>query len=551
MEQNKLYTKNIELLSKTQNFLAKEIENSKEIDSIYTKEEISKTNVKIATFTDGKTMYSKYNPLEDAKRFCVDSKDAFYVVLGLGNGYHLESILKNQNAELLIVEKNPASYKTLFNQNDFSCLLKNRKVHFCTVQTLSDSICNFYLPQICGDFVHLANRAWLNFNENVKNFIFDSIQEAIKKISLDFSVQSHFGKVWFKNIIRNYKTLFENSQNFLPQKIDTNKKVAIIGAAPSLDFSIEKLKKEKNETFIIATDTASLILSEHKIIPDLIISIDGQNISYRHFIDSVPSKKTIYALDISSHPAIAEKIAKNGNPIVFFLSNHPLGIYINNFINNHATFNIPQVDTTSGTVTVAALDLAIKMGFETIELYGADFAYTHSKPYAKSSYLDRTFSLTENRFLPLETSFTKLMYRTEVFKRDKSTVVSEILEHYENELLNFLHKNKPNIRLFKILEEEEKLIYEKNIQTKPTNKNIFFQQRLKNAIKYADVVIWLLKKLNEAKNCENPDVKTVLLPLAAFYKTNSFYKDKISSFNALIDLAQDMIERYSGVKYDQ
>ena len=62
------------------------------------------------------------------------------------------------------------------------------------------------------------------------------VQEKIDSLSADFSVQSHFGKIWQRNILVNTRFL----DGTFPDRINPEKTAAIVAAGPSLDRSIEK-----------------------------------------------------------------------------------------------------------------------------------------------------------------------------------------------------------------------------------------------------------------------------------------------------------------------
>ena len=65
----------------------------------------------------------------------------------------------------------------------------------------------------------------------------------------------------------------------------------------------------------------------------------------------------------------------------------------NDFSNN----KLSSLNTTCGTVTITALDFAIKCGFTEIQILGADFGYVKNKTYTKSTYLDQIFSKNQNK----------------------------------------------------------------------------------------------------------------------------------------------------------
>ena len=89
----------------------------------------------LGIFPDGtqKALHSKYDPINEAEQFIetIYSKEkANYVLIGLGLGYHLNSLHKKISSEdrIIIIEKNPFLFRLALSQNDFSRILKNPKV---------------------------------------------------------------------------------------------------------------------------------------------------------------------------------------------------------------------------------------------------------------------------------------------------------------------------------------------------------------------------------------------------------------------------------------
>ena len=130
-----------------------------------------------------------------------------------------------------------------------------------------------------------------------------------------------------------------------------------------------------------------------KIVPDAVVSIDGQNISYAHFLHQAQKNKTVFAFDLCANSIPAKKISVQKNKILFFESGHPLSVLASRFNGT----NFIHLNSGSGTVTIAATDLVFFLGFEKIEFFGADFAYLNGKPYAKGTYLDDIFYKKQNK----------------------------------------------------------------------------------------------------------------------------------------------------------
>ena len=538
---NKIFEANCKALKNSNLYLAEIVCSLKNTDnSCYAAPVLSKTNELVPALKDGKALFSVYNPARDADNFLNDidlSEKQFITVSALANGAHIKKALQHKNIHILVVEKNAESIAALFEHFDFTDILKNESFSLCCISELETAFRNLYIPQLYGNFSHKALRPWVQYNQKEEEQIQNILRKCLESISADYSVQAHFAKVWQRNILRNLKTLSSLSCNSFDFPLE--KRASIIGAGPSLDSGIEFLKKNRESRYIIATDTAWRILLQNGISADAVVTIDGQNISYRHFIDKFPDSRTLFVADLCSHPAIAEKAQKNGNAVQFFASNHPLCLFAKQYAKEHNQYFPPEIDTTSGTVTVAALDFAVKAGFKEIELFGADFAYTNSKAYAKGSYLDPTFENEATVINPKETAFNALMFRTPVIRMDKSTVTTEVLNRYASALDNYLQNCHAKLSVYRYSEGKLISIFERNHSGSEKNVPIFLPKTLYKSFDYADFKIRLLNLLEN----HDPALTAAILPLAAWCERTGRYKSSSDSIESVFDYAYKMAKK--------
>ncbi len=541
MTHNEIFKANCKALKINNPDLAEIIENLKDTDnSCYSEPALAKTNEKVPILKDGKALFSVYNPERDADNFLSGvnlSEKQFIAVSSLANAAHIKKALQYQNIQILVIEKNAESAATLFEHFDFTDLLKNKNFSLCCISELEATFRNLYIPQLYGNFSHKALRPWVQYNQKEEEHIQNILRKCLESISADYSVQAHFAKVWQRNILRNLKTLSAINTNNLEFPI--TKRAAIIGAGPSLDDGISFLKENRESRYIIATDTAWRILLQNGISADAVVTIDGQNISYRHFIDKFPDSRTLFVADLCSHPAIAEKAQKNGNAVQFFVSNHPLCLFARQYAQEHSQYFPPEIDTTSGTVTVAALDFAVKAGFKEIELFGADFAYTNSKAYAKGSYLDPTFENDSTTINSKETAFNALMFRTPVIRKDKSTVTTEVLNRYASALDNYLNNCHAKLSVYKYSEHKLIPIFESKHSEPEKNVPIFLPKTLYKSFDYADFIVRLLNLLEN----HDPALTAAILPLAAWCERTGRYKSSSDSIESVFEYAYKMAKK--------
>ncbi len=495
---------------------------------IYKSFEQAKNGTLIPVFTSGKTMESRYNPERDAETLCksIDEGFNFFLILGTGSGLFLKKLSERFPMALIIsLELYQDDIDFLRQAASIKELEKNHQVIFSSLESLEKDLSQNYIPAKYGDLKIIEQRAWVNENKDSINQINSILQKSIGIISADFSVQSHFGKIWTTNILNN-ALLAEKISNESFNKLSLSscfskdvlqKTAVIVAAGPTLDKTI-KILNERNKYFIIATDTAASALTKNNIIPDVIVSIDGQNVSYNHFMKT-PS--TLYAFDFCSNFSAAKHIAENGNKFFFFCSGHPLA----NAINISCGNAFPTLFSGAGTVTITATDLAVKAGFSKIQVLGADFSYSNGKAYAKGTYLDSLNNKDSLRIASAEKTFSKLMFRTEL-KATGQTQTTPILDAYKTSFEKYLEQN--NISFIK-QNDIYNLSVADNInvlQTITSSKNISIKS--------------FFNKLNSSSPEE---AEILLLPYIAWLKNNKSYKNY--PYSELLKLAFNTIVSYN------
>ncbi len=225
----------------------------------------------IPVLNSGRTIESRYNPEREAETQIQNFEKKYnaFLILGIGSGILMNKLKENYPDSLIIgVERSNNELNFLFNNKYISGLNDSDNIFFTTIENLQSELCEKYLPAKYGDLKIVEQRNWIFENQDVTEIIQKQIQSALKQISADFSVQSHFGKIWCNNIIHNLKLLSNQNNNYsLITALDRNKTAYIIAAGPSIDENINTIIKDTNK-IVIATDTAFQILQKYKINPN-------------------------------------------------------------------------------------------------------------------------------------------------------------------------------------------------------------------------------------------------------------------------------------------
>lgn len=490
------------------------------MNSIYIDIELSKTGLKIPKFKSGKLIHSKYDPEKEAINLVNNiDENSFYLVTGIGAGFFIKKLSeKYPNSKIVAIENSQDDIDFLEKHFQIISELKMNNVIITTTENLYNSLLQNYIPSIYPSFKLIEYRSWILENQDIFEKIQNITSEALKNIAQDFSTQAHFGKIWQRNIINNLKQISSDTEIIFPKE----KIAVVVAAGPSLDKKIAWIKENREKIFIFATDTAYKTLQKEQIFSDAVISIDGQNISYHHFLRKI-NDKTIFIFDLCGNSSCIRKIKKNGNNIIFTTTGHPLITFAEQTQNTDYNFIFANAGT--GTVTISALDFANKVGFNEIIVIGADFSFPNKKPYAKGTYLEDIYMSYNNRTTTIEKNYISLMYRTEIIK-DLKYPTTKILQSYKQAFQKWLEDNNYTFT------QKDEMYYCK----KETNKNskLFKQQKFD------------FEKFCSEINKQNIDkLKIGLLPYISFLRLKDSKKNIKSNFEELLNLAVKDIVRYT------
>lgn len=427
---NDIYLTNIFVLQKKDPKLAELIQNSVS-NNFYLDVVYSKDGSIVPRFFNGNAAHSLYNPIIEASRL-IDpiDHDTCVFFCGIGAGFHIRQWLKiSVFRPCIILESDLPTLRSLLEIYDLTDILQHDSVRIIAnpdQKEIFKVITETWKPALEKAFKVVTLRSWENLHKNLVADISQSVSAALQIVSKDFSVQSHFGRLWMRNALRNL-AIAEKHQGTFP-KVDVNKTAIIVAAGPSLEISIQKIIQKRSSYIVFATDTSYGFLHAKGIIPDFFVSIDAQHVSISHIMIPLHPNMTI-VLDAIAHPGIALKAIEYGCNVIIGCGGHPLLAYASKMS------PLPYLFTSSGTVTGTALGIAQSLGFSKIELIGADFKYTDGKAYTRSTYLDVASFAHASRLFPPESFWTQLIFRTPVQRTKQNGSIS-----YTNEILQFYSK---------------------------------------------------------------------------------------------------------------
>lgn len=347
-------------------------------------------------------LHSTFDPEKEVRRAAEGLPlRGFHVAYGIGGAYLLRELLGSREATgVVAIDFGIELFSNLLSAIDLSDILADRRL--CVLIDPSEAeleacLLERYLPFLSGPFSGLPLRSRVDLDRPPFEAAAEGVSRLLSRVSDDYTVQSKFGKVWFRNAIGNLERAQEDATPV--RRADS---ALVCAAGPSLEDRSDEIRRlQARGSFLIATDTTLPFLMKAELVPDAVITIDCQLISYYHFMDGYPPGVPL-VLDLASPPVIP-RIASG---LHFFSSGHPFCQYVS------AQWRaFPSLDTSGGNVTHAALSLAHALGSREVRLYGADFSYPRGKCYARGTYIYKYFEARACRTAPVESLFGEFLYR--------------------------------------------------------------------------------------------------------------------------------------------
>jgi hypothetical protein len=227
--------------------------------------------------------------------------------------------------------------------------------------------------------------------------------DCIRRIAAGKNTVRNFGRRWLRNALRNLP-LLRNPAEFNAGM----QPILICAAGPCLeDFlpAIAEWKQSPAPPFLIAVSSAAPALLYRKIIPDIIIAVDGGPWALLHLFESLRGMKNTDKRPVIAAALTASLPSQTENWPILILGDGSLWQELLLRSCGKLPFkSFPQ----RGTVSASALDLALLLTGGNIYFAGLDFSHrdikTHARPYAfdkipenAASRLTPQYSLTFER----------------------------------------------------------------------------------------------------------------------------------------------------------
>lgn len=207
------------------------------------------------------------------------SKIYKYIFIGVGVGVHIHEIYKKiDSMNTLIIEPNLELFRLSLFTIDYSIFEKGNKKLFLSVG--ESEVQREHTLSLFTNY-----HSYMNYN--IKHHLFWIDYEYILEEIIGFYSHNHAGAFSFNSILqvfsRTIKFMHEK-ENFLQKSlIDEkkplkDKKVLIISGGPSVDNHIDWIYENQDKFIIICVDVILKKLEKHKVIPDIVVSIDPSHL---------------------------------------------------------------------------------------------------------------------------------------------------------------------------------------------------------------------------------------------------------------------------------
>lgn len=321
------------------------------------------------TFVNRQSFYlhSSVNPEREASLLADSLKQAEdYMVFGMELGYHvLELLNRHQSASVCVFESNIYMLHMAFTYIDWTTYIANGRMRVVYIDDLKQLV-----SELSGRFAEMKNAELLVHYPAIK-----MIEDAqTRQLLEDFFVTTSSMREQGGLLDSNFEVI---SKLNLPEcgelkDIFKDKAVVIVGAGPSVDSQLDRLRKYRDKITVFATGHITRRLVNEGIIPDAVIITDPQPLMYKQ-IDGVNLKGIPMILLSTASASVIDYY--NGSIYVAYQSGYEL-----------AEIKAKEIGATlfetGGSVTTTALDIALRFGAGKIIFVGVDLAYTGGYSHA-------------------------------------------------------------------------------------------------------------------------------------------------------------------------
>ncbi len=363
-------------------------------------------------------IHSAYEPDLEADRavegFSI-GRATMIAVSGIGLGYHLDSIKRRFPGRPVVAIEHDPEVAALARK---TCPRHLEGVSI--IYSGADLSSVFEEIDMSGfrGIAHYVHRPSYQLHRDFYDAVFREMnQYATSKIS-DLLTRFEFEERWVENILGNAGHLFSSFRVRDLFGAFTGFPGVIVSAGPSLRGNVGLLEKMRDRALVVAVDTAAPVLQKRGIIPHLIMTLDAQKYSIKHFM-GLRERGAALLADLVCYPPVLRSY--RGPRIVSTTSKYYTSAGgelkremtpIMDWVEMHAGL-VGDIQS-GGSVATSAFDLLLNLGCSPIILVGQDLAYTGREIHCSGTHHNDEWLPRYTRFYNLDTINQNVVRRRKI-----------------------------------------------------------------------------------------------------------------------------------------
>ncbi len=371
------------------------------------------------------------------------------IMFGLGAGYQLESLLDHHQVEkLFLCEPNKDFFYASLHAIDWAGILKKTDdAGYRIYINIGDDGANLF-RDLLSQFYAIGpyNLAQTYFYQAYYNAELNlAISQLREQLQVVIAMGEYFDHAYYginqtvEGISRGYPHLLKNAEQMLSAE-QKECPVFLVGNGPSLDYSIEVIKENRDSVIVVSCGTALQTLHRHGIVPDYHAEIE-QNRSTYDWAVRLGDKEYLKQVTLLScngiHPDTCELY--KSTMVSFKEGESSTSSNLNLLEQSHYA----QLSFAFPTVSNFSLNLFTLLGFKQLYLFGIDLGFIDkSHHHSKSSgYYDEQgnplydYEEKNNTGLIVPGNFVPKVSTKHEFKVSKM-LLEDLLRNYKGDCYN-------------------------------------------------------------------------------------------------------------------
>ena len=352
-------------------------------------------------------LHSAYDPVKEAERSVSvfrKGRASFLIVSGIGLGFHIDALKKKYpDTPILAIEPEREVIQA-------ATATYPEHLHGVTLITEGSDLGRIFesldMAEFFGVSHYIHNPSYQIRKEFYDRTIADINQYISSKVS-DLLTRFEFEALWIENIFSNIHRLASSAQVKDLFGRFRGYPGIIVSAGPSLRKNIRHLQAMRERAVIVCVDTAAKVLEKMRVTPHILMTLDAQKHSIRHFLGLRDHKPVLLADHVCSPKVLrlykGRKILSTTSKYYtdmqgsFKRETTPIMDWIEQYLP-------PIGDLQSGgSVATSAFDLLLNLGCDPIILVGQDLAYTGREIHCSGTHHNDDWLPGIHRFMNIDT----------------------------------------------------------------------------------------------------------------------------------------------------